>query len=105
MVLRGGENIYCSEVETVLHKLEEIAECAVFGVEDDRLGEEVGVAIYLKKGAELSADDLRAFCHERMAKHKTPRYIWFLATQLPRNANGKFMKRELRESLKVSEAV
>lgn len=105
MVLRGGENIYCSEVETVLHKMGEIAECSVFGVPDDRLGEEVGVSIYLKEGSDVSAEDIRAFCHEHMAKHKTPRYIWFSPDPLPRNANGKFLKRELRESLDIANAV
>ena len=50
MVLRGGENVYCSEVETVLFQIEAIAECSVFGVPDDRLGEEVGAAIYLHPG-------------------------------------------------------
>ncbi len=105
MVLRGGENIYCSEVETVLHKMDEIAECSVFGVPDDRLGEEVGVSIYIKEGTSVSAEDVRAFCHEHMAKHKIPRYMWFSSDPLPRNANGKFLKRELRETLDIAEAV
>lgn len=105
MVLRGGENIYCSEVETVLHRIEQIAECSVFGVPDDRLGEEVGVAIFLKPGSDLSADELRHFCLDHMAKHKVPRYIWFSSEPLPRNANGKFLKRELRESLPLDDAV
>ena len=76
MVLRGGENIYCSEVETTLHKMDNIQECSVFGVDDDRLGEEVGVSIYLKPGSTDSAEDIRAFCLQHMAKHKIPRYIW-----------------------------
>ena len=105
MVLRGGENIYCSEVETVLHRIEQIAECSVFGVPDDRLGEEVGVAIFLKADNDLSADEIRHFCLDHMAKHKVPRYIWFSSEPLPRNANGKFLKRELRETLPLDEAV
>ena len=105
MVLRGGENIYCSEVETTLHRMDDIAECSVFGVEDDRLGEEVGVSIYLKEGSSVTADDIRAFCLEHMAKHKVPRYIWFSQDPLPRNANGKFLKRELRDTLDLAEAV
>ena len=105
MVLRGGENIYCSEVETTLHKMDSIAECSVFGVPDDRLGEEVGVSIYIKPGTSASAEDVRRFCHEHMAKHKTPRYIWFSDAPLPRNASGKFLKRELRDTLDTANAV
>ncbi|MEX0846251.1 MAG: class I adenylate-forming enzyme family protein [Ilumatobacteraceae bacterium] len=99
MVLRGGENIYCSEVETVIYQHDDVAEAAVFGVPDERLGEEVGVAIVLRPGTELSATELQAFLGERMAKHKVPTHIWFLDEQLPRNANGKFVKRELRTQL------
>jgi|TARA_B110000196_G_scaffold237189_1_gene205602 long-chain acyl-CoA synthetase len=105
MVLRGGENVYCSEVEAVLHRLDEIAECSVFGVEDDRLGEEVGASIFLTPGAEISANGIREFCLAHMAKHKLPRYIWFSPEPLPRNASGKFLKRELRDKLNVADAV
>jgi long-chain acyl-CoA synthetase len=105
MVLRGGENVYCSEVETVLFQIDAIAECSVFGVPDDRLGEEVGAAIYLHPGASSSADEIRAYCAGLMAKHKIPRYIWLLDNPLPRNANGKFLKRELREILSPDDAI
>ena len=105
MVLRGGENIYCSEVETCLHKIDAILECSVFGIPDDRLGEEVGVCIFKDAAISLSAADIREFCSEHMAKHKIPRYIWFADEPLPRNANGKFLKRELRDSLDIEEAV
>jgi long-chain acyl-CoA synthetase len=104
MVLRGGENVYCSEVETVLFQIEAIAECSVFGVPDDRLGEEVGAAIYLHPGASETAESIRSFAGALMAKHKIPRYIWLLESPLPRNANGKFLKRELREILAPAEA-
>jgi len=105
MVLRGGENIYCSEVETVLYQIENLAECSVFGVPDDRLGEEVGVAIYSKPGAAIDAEDIRGYCATKMAKHKIPRYIWLLDTPLPRNASGKFLKRELKDQLSLQDAV
>ena len=105
MLLRGGENIYCSEVESSLHQISEIAECSVFGVPDERLGEEVGAAIHLKAGAEISAGEIRAWCMEHMARHKVPRYIWFSREPLPRNANGKFMKRELKDTLNPKEAL
>ena len=104
MVLRGGENVYCSEVETVLFQIEAIAECSVFGVPDDRLGEEVGAAIYLHPGASETAESIRSFAGALMAKHKIPRYIWLLDSPLPRNANGKFLKRELREILAPADA-
>ena len=105
MVLRGGENIYCAEVEAVLFNLDVIKECSVFGIPDDRLGEEVGVAIVLKPGTLITADEIRAHSAAQMAKHKIPRYIWILEQPLPRNASGKFLKRELRESLALQDAI
>jgi acyl-CoA synthetase (AMP-forming)/AMP-acid ligase II len=99
MVLRGGENVYCSEVENAIYQHEAIAEAAVFGVPDERLGEDVAVAIVLRPGASITEDDVVAFLAERIAKHKIPGRMWFLDEQLPRNANGKFLKRELRDQL------
>ncbi|MBX3705619.1 MAG: acyl--CoA ligase [Pseudomonadales bacterium] len=105
MVLRGGENVYCAEVESAIFEHSAVAETTVFGVPDDRLGEEVGAAVYLKPDAALSAEALRAFCRERISAHKVPRYLWFVNEPLPRNANGKFLKRELRARLDVADAV
>ena len=99
MVLRGGENVYCSEVETAIYHHPAVAEAAVFGLPDDRLGEVVGVAIHLAPGASLTDDELVAFLSEHLAKFKIPERIWFLEDPLPRNANGKFLKRELKEQL------
>jgi len=99
MVLRGGENVYCAEVEGVIYRHTAVAECCVFGVPDQRLGEEVGVAVVLKSGTSLTDAELREHCAVIMAKHKIPRYIWFLDEALPRNASGKFLKRELRDRL------
>ena len=99
MVLRGGENVYCSEVETVIYQHDDVAETAVFGIPDERLGEEVAAAVVLKPGATLTEAELRVFLGERIAKHKIPAKVWFLDDQLPRNANGKFVKRELRKQL------
>ena len=104
MVLRGGENIYCAEVESALHEHPAVAECSVFGVPDDRLGEEVGVAVHVRDGHDVTADALRGHLRELIASHKVPRYMWFTHEQLPRNASGKFLKRELRESLSLAEA-
>jgi long-chain acyl-CoA synthetase len=99
MVLRGGENVYCSEVEAAIYEHPGVAEVAVFGVPDDRLGELVGAAIVLAPGATFTEDELRAELAVRLAKFKIPERIWFLNDSLPRNANGKFVKRELRASL------
>lgn len=99
MVLRGGENVYCAEVEAAIYHHPAVAECCVFGVPDDRLGEAVGTAIVLKQGHSLSEEDFRAHCLERMAKYKIPEHIWFSEEPFPRNASGKFLKREVREKL------
>ena len=104
MVIRGGENVYCAEVESAIYEHPGVAECSVFGVEDERLGEEVGVAVFLKPGQTLDADELRTHCKERISPHKVPRYIWFMAEALPQNANGKFLKRQLRDTLNTAEA-
>jgi long-chain acyl-CoA synthetase len=104
MVLRGGENIFCAEVEACVHHHPAVAECCVFGVADARLGEEVAAAVVLRPGEHLTADELRAHCAAHLAKHKAPRYVWFLDDSLPRNANGKFLKRQLREALKPEAA-
>ena len=99
MVLRGGENVYSAEVEAAIYHHPAIAEAAVFGVPDERLGEEVGVAIHLRPGAELTAEELQGFLAEHIAKFKIPSRVWFVDEQLPKNANGKFLKRELKERL------
>jgi long-chain acyl-CoA synthetase len=99
MVLRGGENVYCSEVESAIYEHPAVAEAAVFGKPDDRLGEDVAAAIVLRPGATLSQEELTEFLAERIAKFKIPSSVWFRDDALPRNANGKFMKRELRDEL------
>jgi long-chain acyl-CoA synthetase len=104
MVLRGGENIYCAEVEANLYRHPAVAECSVFGVPDERLGEEVGVAIVLRPGHSATPDELREHCASIAAKHKVPRYIWIREEALPRNASGKFLKRELRDTLRLEDA-
>ncbi len=104
MVLRGGENIYCAEVEACVYRHEAVAECCVFGVPDARLGEEVALVVVARPGETLTAERLRSHCAAIMARHKIPRYIWLLDEALPRNASGKFLKRELRERLALAEA-
>ena len=104
MVLRGGENVYCAEVEATIHHHPAVAECCVFGVPDPRLGEEVGVAVVLRPGHSLTADEVREHCWAHISKHKAPRYVWFLDESIPRNASGKFLKRHLRDTLKPEAA-
>ncbi len=101
IVIRGGENIACSEVEAAIYRHPAVAECCVFSVPDERMGEEVGAAVVAKAGAVLEAEELRALCAAHLAKHKVPRFVWVLDEPLPRNASGKFMRRELREKLAV----
>jgi long-chain acyl-CoA synthetase len=105
MVLRGGENVYCAEVEAAFYRHEAVAEVCVFGVADERLGEEVAAAVVIREGFATDAKGLREHCAVIMAKHKIPRYVWLLSEPLPRNANGKFLKRQLRETLALSEAL
>jgi long-chain acyl-CoA synthetase len=97
IVIRGGENIHCSEVEEALYELDQIAEAAVFGLPDERLGEAVAAAVVLVPGTELDEAALAEHLDGRLARFKHPRRVWFLDEALPRNANGKFLKRELRE--------
>ena len=99
MVLRGGENVYCSEVETAIYQHDDVAEAAVFGIPDERLGEEVAAVVVPHPGSTLDEDTLREFLAERIAKHKIPARFWFRSEQIPRNASGKFLKRELRSEL------
>jgi long-chain acyl-CoA synthetase len=99
MVIRGGENVYCSEVEIAIYKHDAIAEAAVFGIPNERLGEEVAAVLVLRPGASLTEAELTSFLAETLAKHKIPSQIWFRDEPLPVNANGKFLKRELRAEL------
>ena len=103
MVLRGGENIYCAEVESAVFKHDAVAECTVFGVEDERLGEEVGIAIVVAEGETIPADDVRAQCSKILASLKITRFIWLRTEKLPRDARGKFLTRELRNTVVPAE--
>ena len=71
---------------------------------ENQAREEVGAAVVLRPGETLDAEALRAHCTRLIGRHKAPRYVWVLDTLLPRNAIGKFLKRELRETLAVANA-
>ena len=99
MILRGGENVYCAEVEAAIYEHPAVHEAAVFGVPDERLGEEVAVAVHLVDNATLTPEDLRLFLSTRIAAFMIPSRILIVAEALPRNPAGKFLKRELRQGL------
>jgi long-chain acyl-CoA synthetase len=99
MVIRGGENVYCSEVETAIYNHDAIAEACVFGIPEERLGEEVAAVIVLRPARSLTEKELQDFLSGTIAKHKIPTKIWFRDEPIPRNASGKFLKRELKKEL------
>ena len=96
MVLRGGENVYCAEVEAAIYEHPAVHEAAVFGVPHERLGEEVAAVVVPLSGATVSADDLRHHVAARLAPYKVPSRIAVWDDPLPRNPAGKVLKRDLR---------
>lgn len=98
MVLRGGENVYCAEVEAAFHTHPAVHEVAVFGVPHERLGEEVAAVVMLRDGSAASEDELRAHVAEHLAAFKVPTRVRISDEPLPRNAAGKFLKRDLRKA-------
>jgi long-chain acyl-CoA synthetase len=97
VIIRGGENVYCAEVEGVLHHHPDIADVALIGLPHRSLGEEVAAVIELKSGATLSEADVQAWVAERLARFNVPTRVFFVAEPLPRTATGKVLKRELKE--------
>jgi len=94
LIIRGGYNVYPREIEEVLYEHPAVAEAAVIGIPHDSLGEEVGAAVALKKGASVDPDELRAYVKARVAAYKYPRLIWLL-DELPKGATGKVQKRDI----------
>jgi long-chain acyl-CoA synthetase len=94
MIIRGGYNVYPREIEEVLYEHPAVAEAAVIGMPHDSLGEEVGAAVSLKKGAAATADELREYVKARVAAYKYPRRVW-LVDALPKGPTGKLLKREI----------
>ncbi|HEX3796116.1 MAG TPA: AMP-binding protein [Acidimicrobiales bacterium] len=99
MIIRGGENVYSVQVEAALFEHPAVADCAVIGVPEPTLGEEVGAVIVLRPGFKVAADELSKHVKERLAGFMVPTHIWFREEPLPRNAAGKVLKRELRDEL------
>ncbi|MCB1853253.1 MAG: acyl--CoA ligase [Pseudomonadales bacterium] len=96
IIIRGGENISCLEVEAAIYNHPDVCEAAVFGLPDERLGEIVGAAVVLRRGAGMNAGELRDYLAEHLAAFKLPAHIWFRDEQLPRIASGKIFKRQLK---------
>ena len=99
MLIRGGENVYCVEIESVLYEHPAVAEAAVIGIPHPTLGEEVGAVVTLLAGRSATDADLREFVAARLAAFKVPVRVWFHDRDLPRNPAGKVLKRELRAEL------
>jgi len=97
MLIRGGENIYCIEVENVLYDHPAVMDAALVGIPHKTLGEEPAAVVTLKPGAEATEQELRAFVADRLAAFKVPVKVAFWHETLPRNANGKIMKNELKK--------
>jgi long-chain acyl-CoA synthetase len=99
MIIRGGENVYSVQVEAALFEHPAVADVAVIGVPEPTLGEEVGAVVVLRPGAKVTADELALHVKARLAGFMVPTHIWFRSEPLPRNPQGKVLKRELREEL------
>ena len=98
MYISGGENVYPAEVEAALFQIDAVAEVAVVGIEDEKWGETGCAFIVVKPGSELSETEVAEHCADRLARYKHPRKVVFTEV-IPRNATGKILKYQLRESL------
>ena len=97
IVIRGGENIYSSEVENRLYEHPAVVDAALIGLPHKTLGEEPAAVVHLSPGETVTEDELRAWVAECLAAFKVPVRIAFWETTLPRNANGKIEKKKLRQ--------
>ena len=96
MIIRGGENIYPKEIEEFLYTHPQVRDVQVIGVPDKTYGEEIVACVIKKAGAAITQEDLKDFVRTHMAKHKTPKYIFFV-DEFPMNAAGKILKFKMRE--------
>ena len=97
MIVSGGENVFPKEIEDTLARHEAVADVAAIGVEDKDFGQRLRAFVVLEKGKHVSADDLKGHVKQNLARYKVPREIVFL-DELPRNATGKVLKRELKDA-------
>jgi long-chain acyl-CoA synthetase len=103
MVISGGVNIYPAEIEAALLAHPDVVDAAVFGIPDERWGESLHAVVEPRRGTSPRAESLRAWCRERLADYKTPRSVDLVA-ELPRDPNGKVLKRQLREPFWAGQA-
>ncbi len=96
MIIRGGENLYPREIEEFLYTFPKIADVQVAGVPDPKYGEEAAAWIILREGEQATEEEIRAFCRDKISKHKIPRHIFFIDSY-PMTASGKVQKFKLRE--------
>ena len=96
MIIRGGENIYPKEIEEFIYTHPKVRDVQVIGVPDQAMGEEIMACIILKDGETMTADEMKKFVLDHMAKHKVPRYIEFV-TYFPMNDAGTLQRSRLRE--------
>ncbi|MCP4037603.1 MAG: long-chain fatty acid--CoA ligase, partial [bacterium] len=96
MIIRGGENVYCVEIENCLAEHPEIDEAAIVGVPDPELGERVKAVVVRTPGSSLDEQEIRGHVASRLAAFKVPEFIEFASQALPRNPAGKILKDELR---------
>ena len=104
IIIRGGENISCQEVESAIYVHPAVAEASVFGLPDERLGEIVGAVVYPKSGGALDPDALREFAGEHLSSFKVPARIWISAEPLPKLGSGKIDKVTLRKQYRATHA-
>ena len=96
MIVTGGENVYSKEVEDVIYTVAGVAEASVIGLPDPHWGENVSAVVVPAPGANVTEDEIIAACRAVLAGYKKPKRVFFV-DELPRNASGKILKRELRE--------
>jgi fatty-acyl-CoA synthase len=96
MIVSGGENVFPAEVEELLTKHEAVAEAAAIGVDDEDFGQRLKAFVVKRDGAELNEDEVKGYVKDNLARYKVPREVVFI-DELPRNATGKVVKRELEE--------
>ena len=97
IVIRGGENIACLEIEAAIYEHPSVREASVFGIPDERLGEKLAVRISLNPEKTLSQEELSSFLEKKIAKFKIPELAWFQDEELPKVAAGKIAKKDMRE--------
>ncbi len=99
MIIRGGENVYSVIVESVIFDHPDVADCAVVGLPHPTMGEEVAAVVVLRPGRVIEAEELTRHVAQHLAKYEVPTRFFFRSSALPRNPQGKVLKRELRASL------